>query len=212
MPIKKGKFYLRTKQDMLHKLSEQVSFIESSNNLFDKGHLHEAIRLAQSARVLLHDTNNSKSTSVFHQLDIKRLLKFVNSASRDPDGNLLPYIGLCGIRTGSTVSFYSPLDDRPFPFSRESFQNWWNAIILDDREGNLFSRKDVVLWLANKDGGAHVDENIDQKYYDLISGKIIGWEKHDSNGDGFIDNVHFFTMRQISHELLKSIEKIRDQF
>jgi hypothetical protein len=44
------------------------------------------------------------------------------------------------------------------------FDTWWNSVIFDDSNGLRLSRKDLILTLANKDGGAHVDVNLTEKY------------------------------------------------
>lgn len=34
------------------------------------------------------------------------------------------------------------------------FNDWWNEIIFDDKK-NKFTRRDIVTYVANQDGGAH---------------------------------------------------------
>ena len=43
-----------------------------------------------------------------------------------------------------------------------SFDKWWNEniVIYCPGETNVFTRKDVVCYIAEKDGGAHVDEKL----------------------------------------------------
>ena len=48
------------------------------------------------------------------------------------------------------------------------FRQWWESVILTDQLGNSFSRRSFVLALANKDGGAHVDPELDDGYAALV--------------------------------------------
>ena len=49
------------------------------------------------------------------------------------------------------------------PASRVSMQRWWFGTCWDSGT-NEISNKDIVLSLANKEGGAHVDAKLSAKY------------------------------------------------
>src|SRR5215813_13675886 len=59
-----------SKQRLLHKLAEQVQFLERSCEIYDKGEESEAIRIATSLRVIFHHTQ--KSTSLVEHLGFKK--------------------------------------------------------------------------------------------------------------------------------------------
>ena len=46
------------------------------------------------------------------------------------------------------------------------FNDWWNEINFDDKK-NKFTRRDIVTYVANQDGGAHVDPELDESYATL---------------------------------------------
>jgi hypothetical protein len=52
--------------------------------------------------------------------------------------------------------------------------DWWNDPVLEDAEGNEYSRGSFVLWVANKDGGAHVDAELPPGYLALTQENAIG--------------------------------------
>ncbi len=48
-----------------------------------------------------------------------------------------------------------------------SFTRWWEEIVIKDLGGKTFNRRDVVLALANTEGGAHVDPLLNEDYAQL---------------------------------------------
>jgi len=72
------------------------------------------------------------------------------------------------------------------------------------------SKRDLVLAAANKDGGAHVDKELDPvyDYVRLGSGLEIEvflhaqWQLPPQKTA--FDNIHFASLRQIGYEVLKS--------
>ena len=184
-------------------LKEQLSFIECSANAYDNGFEGEIKRLAVSVRVLVHDTN--KSTSLLTLLDKKTTLYFDKSIPFD-ENNLQSHSGLVQIHLGNKATVLPLLDGGPF--TREvSFDSWWNGVVFVDNQRNEFSRKDIVLSLANKEGGAHVDKKIDKKYSDLKKGHSLGLYELDPYGRQTpVSDQIPATMRQIAHEVLKTLK------
>ena len=54
------------------------------------------------------------------------------------------------------------------------FEDWWNEIIFDDTK-NKFTRRDIITFVANQDGGAHVDDELHEKYAMLGKMNSLGW-------------------------------------
>jgi hypothetical protein len=52
--------------------------------------------------------------------------------------------------------------------------DWWHDPVLTDADGAAFSREDLVLLVANKDGGAHVDRTLPPEYAALTRNNSIG--------------------------------------
>lgn len=186
-------------------LAEQIEFLKASNDAFDRGFLGEAKRLAVVARVLVHDT--AKSQSLLGQLGMKSM-PFFDSSHPFDGNNLLSHSSLVQIhakRQGRMVPM--PHLDSGLPGRTVAFEDWWNGIVLVDKNRIEFSRKDIVQFLANKEGGAHVDPNIDKAYQDLRLNNSLGWTTSSGDGKDVAGEDHVpATMRQISHELLKTLD------
>jgi len=156
----------RSREDLLGLLAENPEFLRSSSAAFDSGYEAEAKRLAVVLRVLLHQT--AQSHSILDQLGIKDRLDFLDSASPINPGNLLPTPGLVLMQmttteTGSAGRYIAPLDmERPAGTRMKAFAGWWIDPVM--KVEDTWSRKELVLTLANKEGGAHVDPSLNDRY------------------------------------------------
>lgn len=187
-----------SEDDLMEKLKEQIHFLQKSAKSFDEGDLLEAIRLAVSIRILVHDT--SQSHSLLKQLDIIDKLDCLDTAFPYDPKNLLTHNGLVCMRVAAGSARCIPFLDTSYKKENYlKFGNWWfDAIVIKDHSGNTYSRKDIVLFISNKDGGAHVDPKIEEKYKLLKSGVGTGWEL---SGGGFLQQVIPASIRQIAYEV-----------
>ena len=185
-------------------LVEQIGFLKSSATAFDGGLDSEAKRLAATLRILLHDT--SQSHSLLGQLG--RLSgNFFSTADPITSDNLSTYGGLVVISQNAQGARYiAVLDD--VPFTRwTSFSEWWSEIIFIDNQKASLSRKQLVLAIANQDGGAHVGPELSRTYANLSRGNSQGWVAlyEGKPGSTPIPGAELAAVRQISHEVLKTL-------
>lgn len=198
----------QTKKELRSHLEENLGFLSASAASFDAGHLGEAKRLAVSIRVLLHDTKNSKS--LLGLLGWKQGFSFLDTAHDYDPKNLVSHHGLVGLRIGEgNGSYYAPLDNLPHrrPSKYIPFSDWWNKVVIADSHRNKFNRRDLILALANKDGGAHVDPDLDQAYADLTRNNSVGWIFSNGKNERPIEKVELFSVRQVAHEVTCSIQR-----
>lgn len=199
----------QTKQELLSHLADSVHFLQLSASAFDRGILGEAKRMAVTVRVLAHDTPNSRS--LLGQLKYKTNMSFFDTAHDYKPDNLLSHHGLVGLKiiSGNPAdgSYHVPLtlDGRPNKFIL--FADWWNKIVIVDGNKNIFRRRDIILSLANQDGGAHVDPELDLAYAQLSRQNSIGWVFTSAQGQKPLEAVESYSMRQIAHEVLVSIDR-----
>lgn len=72
-----------------------------------------------------------------------------------------------------------------------------------------FTRRTIIQSIANKDGGAHVDSEIDLDYYELSKKNKIGWFIVNSAGENVSLNDPILpSIRQISYETLETFKNI----
>lgn len=202
--------YTQTRNDLLDQLKAQVAFMQQSANSYDNGFEDESKRLAVAIRILVHDTS-SQSTSLLTLLD-KKDIRFYNSVTPFHPRNIIPYNGLTMMRLSSIegASYKAPLDGGPPVRSRTdklSFSQWWEGMfVIKDKNGDTFTRKELVLSTANMDGGAHVDPHLDKAYANLSRFNALGWKVFRKDvEDDFKNNPASASVRQIAHEVIKTL-------
>ena len=60
--------------------------------------------------------------------------------------------------------FYGPNFFDGTRYSQMPFSQWWNRVIYRHNDITM-TRKKLILAVANKDGGAHVDDYLDRQYH-----------------------------------------------
>jgi hypothetical protein len=85
-----------------------------------------------------------------------------------------------------------------------SFADWWERTILTDQHGNTFSRADLVLSVAEQDGGTHIDAVVNEKYRQLTREHSLGLRQ--SIDLPIANSVALASVRHIAEELLETIE------
>ncbi len=201
----------QTKQDLEKELEEQLSLLELHCKTYDEGNTLVAKHIATLIRVLVHDTKNSQS--LLGQLDKKG--DFYDSSPQETNLEGVIYLGarsfLVGGGMGKNSQYIPFLDDTPQKnIGFCSFDEWWNRLILTVDQDNTFSRKYIVLKLANQAGGAHVDPELDEKYYKLTKENLVGVEaSFNGEKNKAILGIELAIVRQIGHEILKTF---RDKY
>lgn len=190
--------YKLNKDELREHFNDQLLDIEEAIEKFDNGNEKKARQIALALRIICHDTQNSKS--LLKQLNLN--IFFLSNNGLYTPSNLLSSWTLLQIEFGPEAMSYKPnleLSQRVF-FSK--FDDWWNEIIFDDKT-NVFTRKDIVSYIANQDGGAHVDPYLNEKYAKLVKHNSLGWE--DENGTAPNNNPAYQAIRTIAYEFLTSI-------
>ena len=203
--------YIQTNDELLAHLREQIAFMKQSANSYDAGFESEGKRLAVVIRVLVHDT--SQSTSLLTLLGKKNIF-FYDSAADYDCRNLISSNCLTMIKLSQGGAEYvAPLNNLSPSRSKDkkvSFDEWWGRIVYKDDANNLFTRKKLVLTVANKEGGAHIDPELDQAYASLSRFNSLGWKAFKNGVEKDFNNTPILpSIRQIAHEVLKTL---KDEF
>jgi hypothetical protein len=195
----------QSRAELEQHLAEQLAYLRTSAGLYDGGQSHEAKRLALAVRILVHDTSHSRS--LLGLLGLKGIAFCDTSADYDPR-NLLAHHGLVALRISDRGARYEALlDGSPRgPGRVVSLNQWWNKVVVVDSDKNRLTRRELVLAVANQDGGAHVDPELKSVYAKLSRYNSLGWAFTGPEGTVPLDNPVPASIRQIAHELIKTLE------
>lgn len=213
-------------QDFIEHLRDQMGFLRDSAAAYDQGKEADAKRLAAHLRTLLHDAG--QSTSVLAHLGVKESLPWLDTAiAPDPTWTYEFALGLCRMTADpgpmADMHYVPPLSDlgpdRTHPPA--AFVDWWNDPVLTNHDGHAFSRKDFARFVANQDGGAHVDANLDATYAALTrsnslqvtgTGGVVGFLFGKSvpidklPGGPPKGSLALASIRQITYEVLATLD------
>jgi len=207
-------YKLSTKELTSH-LKDQIYFLINSAISYDKGFEGESKRIAATIRILIKD--KTSCSALLTQLGKYDIL-FYDSATPFEQQNLMPCNCLCMVRLQirpkedlkeSKGDYIAPLEwlapsrnsDR-----KVSLDRWWNRnIVIRDKDGITYTRKDIILKVAENEGGAHVDPKLTQSYANLTKFNSMGWKMHSADNITDFGNPVPSNIRQIAHETIKSL-------
>ena len=194
----------QTEPALRQHLDDQLGFLEQSSASFDRGYEGEAKRLAVSIRVLLH--NKGQSKSLLGQLGLKDTLYWDTSTGFEKGTDLFDITIVVKHFDGVNAKYCPVFDKTPVPMVQTDFEKWWNTPVIRDAKNQTFTRKDLVLYIADQDGGAHVDPALDTKYAVLSRKNSLGWSYFEGATKKPLSMPERASIRQIAHELLKTLK------
>lgn len=172
------RFYLKALEDQRHLLRDAISGMSG-------GDLTRALNVATAIRVLVHETGNSKPLLQSIQSNYRALripLRLPPPPAVCPPGiNAITFYCpiSAAVSTSGVVSLIATIDAKDYKES--TLGEWWgDACMLLPGIGRVM-RKELVLGLANKEGGAHVDERMPAKYRLLMESKFINFKINEIN-------------------------------
>lgn len=120
------------------------------------------------------------------------------------------------MQISSTGASYLPLiasGGGPLPLRPVRFVDWWNEPVLKDNMKRTFCRRELILNVANTDGGAHVDPDLEEGYMALSRQNSLGWMFTDGRVESALaGRPELACMRQIAHELLSTVHRYVPEF
>lgn len=87
------------------------------------------------------------------------------------------------------------------------FERWWNDPVIKDERKRYLNRRDLILNVADTDGGAHVDPGLDEAYADLSRNNSLGWILNEGDVVRPFPPPVMPCIRQIAHEVLETLRK-----
>jgi len=209
----KRKRVQRPKDELRRELAEQLDLLRHACDAYDKGLEAIGKHISLSLRVLLH--HHGQSRALLDQLGL-RGSRFFDSAGPLNPNNLLTEFPLVMMRFSTGGGRYIPCvaaGGGPRPLLPVPFVDWWNEPVLKDDRGHKFCRREIVLHVADTDGGAHVDGELDEAYIRLSRENSLGWQFTAGNvSEALRGRPELACMRQIAHEVLLSIHEFVPEF
>jgi len=198
------------------KFVEHIGLIKTLCEAYDKQENDSiALSISTAIRVLVHDTQNS--TSLLTHINKKDrnylstnhkninepvhlgLVTRINIGVKDGKGGEAKYWPLCTEK----------LNHDEVTKKHINFNNWWSGEKVFKSSTASLTRKDIVLSIANKDGGAHFDTKVEEKYDHFRKtwsggSSLVGIKSGIKRG---YDNIPTYpAIRQIAYELLFSLQ------
>ena len=161
------------------KLEEQRHLLRAAIKAMSEGDLAQALHVATTIRVLVHETGASKPLLKHlgpNYLELPILDKGVPPASDVPPGKKA-VVFWCPVSAqisapAGTVGLITEMDG--LGYFPSTLGAWWdtNPCMVLPGLGPVF-RRELILGLANKEGGAHVDPDIPQRYQTVLDSQFF---------------------------------------
>ncbi len=196
----------QTEEEFILHLEEQIGFLTRRAMEYDKGIESEAKQMTNVLRALLYD--KGRTVSLLTHLNKKDILFYDTTNDLDPKNILGQSTLTCMemiIGEGAMCKYSPYLESSPIKDNKVPFDIWWNKKVIKDMQGNIFSRKDLVLSVVHKDGGTHIDAELNPEYNDLTRNNSLGVTYELENSSGDIPGIELASVRQITYEVLKTL-------
>lgn len=208
----------RSRDDLRRELIDQLGLLRLACQSYDSGFEASGKHIALSLRLLLH--HHGQSRALLEQLGL-RGNRFLDTAGPLNPCNMLSECSFIVMQ--AQVSAASQVEGRyfpavtiggpPTPVRWIPFVDWWNDPVLKDSAGRKFNRRELIGHVANTDGGAHVDPELDEAYMALSRANSFGWVIGNGNVvKAFEGRPELACMRQIAHETLTSLHEKAPEF
>lgn len=209
----KPKRLQRPKDELKRELAEQLQLLRHACIAFDGGLEAVGKHISLSLRVLLH--HHGQSRALLDQLGL-RSGRYLTSVPPLNPRNLLTECNLVVLRASASGASYLPaisMGGGPFPLQPIPFVSWWNDPVLKDNRKRTLCRRELVLNVADTDGGAHVDPELEEAYMAISRENSLGWIFSDGTVSAPAGGrPELACMRQIAHELLSTIHQYVPEF
>jgi hypothetical protein len=160
----------RTNAELAAMLQQQYVLLADSIDGYYSGNPLRALDIAVRIRVLVHETPNSRS--LLGQLDNSYFTRDIFDVHPASPRSII-FLPL-RIRLDSAGGQFERPQFTPEFCRRVRLSRWWNDDYIPIRGGaEWLTKKDIVLNVANKEGGAHVDGAASAAHAELNSSWVL---------------------------------------
>jgi hypothetical protein len=202
--------WTRPGSEVLHQLRNHRRALAASAASYDLGEKWEAQRLATAVYTLVHDGGRN-SRSILTQLQIRTSLRYMSTALPSNPRNLLPESLLVELSLGSHGVDALPVLDQGPRRDAVQFETWWEKETIYRSGAASLSRRQLVFALRNKDGGSHLDAELEgvDGYLLMSRESARSWFfTREREIPSAVLGIETASMRQISWELMKTLESL----
>lgn len=178
----------------------QILSLRDSCELFDAGRDHQFLTMSVSLRTLCH---HGSSGCLLNNIR-EKARHFPSSVSRDfsqTANATCDHFTVAQVSGGNRI--LPRLELTVGSMKTKKFTKWWQEVIAVDGQRRSMSRGNIVLAVANNDGGAHFTSDVNEIYDDIA--RFNGLGLHTFN-DGAWRNFGIAPVqaiiRQVAHEFL----------
>jgi hypothetical protein len=198
------------KKFFLAKLEEQRHLLKTAIDGMAAGDLTQALHVAALIRVLVHETGASKpllGNLRNNYLELPILDRIPEAAPSAPPGVQVVTF-FCPLSAQmkapeGTISLITELNPKEHALS--TLGTWWrNSCMILPGIGRV-DRRELILGLSNKEGGAHVDADISEKYQALMASKFFSVKINDKDLGAV--NISRLVAGKAGVELLDCLER-----
>jgi hypothetical protein len=159
------------------KLAEQLSFLNNSLEAYKNGNHAESLRIATTIRVLVHEPKTKSSVPLLKQVDPNYLDLTILDKPDTTSPKTMQFIGIGVSVKADQLGVGHPVTDLTDPgLQPMPLKHWWHRPLLIFRQNGhqvRFTRRDLLLTLADKEGGAHVDSTVPPDYEKYVVDSAI---------------------------------------
>lgn len=201
----------RSPSDTRDQLRKQYKFLCRSTQAAINGDLDEIDRIALALRILFHTKGRSKSLLSQLMPEIQMLDTCSNIPLPPDSGEIIKqgYKPIQCFRGGMVCMTFGPNVWTLTPSSTPAWisaEDWWNRILFID--GNIeFSRKKLILCVADTDGGAHIDKELEQCYFALTRLGSVGIQFFIDGAQHFPNGPEKVILPHIGLEVVSSLKR-----
>jgi hypothetical protein len=197
--------YTRSQDEIGQAWAVQLGFLASSVQAFDAGDRHEACRIAAAVHLLV-GRGQRQHRSICDSLGVQDTRHYRSSVATGAQG--LPLI-VCQVECvidGEWIIDLKSMGSRAVADGHDlAFDEWWSQTVIDT-QGHQLNRRDVVMILRDKNGGAHFDTTINNPLIAAALRGELSFQYQPRAGEPTQPVVFSLEtcMRQIAEELLFS--------
>jgi hypothetical protein len=199
-------------------MRDQLVFLRASCEAYDSGVEAEAIRIATVLRTVFKD-KGTRTTSLLTHMGMWQIPILSSKVESVEGGDHFKAF----VNFQIDFSSLHPVCARPLlrtGFCEIPRNTWWDGEPVYTHKGVEYSRAKLVGAAADRDGGAHVDGQLDDFYEELIEGlrgitldasnlTFSGTPLFDVTQPQATHGLHFAMLRQFGHEVLASAKHYR---